>query len=146
MSLPSRAPSIDVDGTNADRDVTAGFPVKRFVLMLVYANMICLGGAFATLMAFGMYSLAQFSLRGYSGPGVPGFLQLYKQAVDQLWNFAMDDLSQSARFLFLAIVPGTIAGIVWYLILRWRESVILRKRLRAAKTKAKASRSPISSA
>ena len=58
----------------------------------------------------------------------------------------MDDLSQSARFLFLAIIPGTIAGIVWYLILRWREGVILKKRLRAARSTAKAYQPAISPA
>ena len=136
-----------------DRDVVPGFPVKRFVLMLTYANMIFLGGAFAAMMVWAVYAMMVYSLAGaaYLGSGTGGswgFLQLYGNALEDLWEFATDDFSHSAHFLFLAAIPGTIGGIAWYLILRWRESVTLKKRLLAARAKAKAdlSQLPVSPA
>lgn len=132
-----------------DRDVSAGFPVKRLVLMLVYANMICLGGAFVALITLGFYSLIQFAF--FSGYGPAGgevfeILGFFHEAMEEMWDFLIDDLDQAVRFLMLAIIPGTVGGIVWYLILRWRESVILRKRLRDARSKAKAAREAVASA
>jgi len=147
MSLRSPALFNQAYTGSLDGDVSAGFPVKRFVLMILYANMILIGGAFAGLMAFGIYSMLEYALLGhypgYGSGGFFGFIQMYGSAIEQLWGFATSDLAQTARFLFLAIIPGTVGGIVWYLILRWRESVILRKRLRAAKAKAKATQLPI---
>ena len=147
-SLSSATPGLPLEGADdgragsaTDSDVSAGFPVKRLVLMIVYANMICIGGAFAAMMAFGIYQMLEFALLGhypgYGSGGFLGFFQMYGSGIEQLWGFATDDLAQTARFIFLAIIPGTIGGIVWYLILRWRESVILKKRLRAAKAKAR---------
>jgi hypothetical protein len=122
-----------------DHDIDPGFPVKRFVLMLIYANMIFIGGAFVAIMALGIYSLVQFSFfSGYLGGGttVHEFFRYFHQAMEQMWDFVADDPAQTARFLILASIPGTIGGLAWYLILRWRESVILRKRRLAGHAKA----------
>jgi hypothetical protein len=122
-----------------DSDVVTGFPVKRFTLMLLFANMMAIGGAFIATMASGIYFVAYMTKAGGYGAwggssystGIFQFFALFGEGIEGLWTFATDDLSQTAHFLFLASIPGTIGGIVWYLILRWRERLILKKRLQA---------------
>ncbi len=130
-----------------DRDVDEGFPVKRLLARIVQANMIFVGGWFLlVLLAVSWHSLDSY-LFGY---GDDPFLEriadqyesVFKNATEWLIDLADDDWFLVAGML----IPGTLGGVGWYLLGRWYESLLIRKRREALAAQADARNSSLKSA
>lgn len=133
------------EGPEADRDVITGFPVKRFLGRILLGNIMFFGGGFVlTVMAEAP------SLFGYSDNLGDFFVEVgnfSEDLIDEVFDTADDlvgalfsvfrfgifdeDWHSALFFLVFILSPGTLIGVGWYLVGRWHESVLLKKRRQA---------------
>jgi len=110
-----------------DRDVVTGFPVKKLTLMILFANMMFVGFIYLDVV-----------LTPFVEAVSPDH---YGNAKNRVFEFA-DELQKISTTILelpeyddwiLWVVPmlGTVGGLAWYLVLRWRESRLIRKRREA---------------
>ena len=114
LSLPTASVN------DEDRDVVTGFPYGR--LALLFANMMFIGGCVVLEAAF-----VAFDSYGYSDSPEEFFAEM-SSWTEELWKTLVVEARNDRFGLALVLAPGTIIVPVWYLILRWRENVRVKKR------------------
>ena len=132
-----------------DRDVDEGFPVKRLLARIVQANMIFVGGWFVLIMLGESWDAVESYQRGY-GRRDETFLECvadqYESAFEDAIEWVADLVDDGPILLAGLVIPGTLGGVGWYLLGRYYESVMIKKRREALAAQADARNSPLKSA
>jgi len=132
-----------------DRDVDEGFPVRRLLARIVQANMIFVGGCFFLMMLEESRDSVESYFFGYRRHGET-FLECiadqYETAFEDAAEWTFDLFDDSPVILAGLSIPGTLGGVGWYLLGRWYESVLIKKRREALAAQAEARNSPLKSA
>ncbi len=108
-----------------DRDVVEGFPVKKLTLMILFANMMFCGGWYVNCT---LEPLVE-SLDRFGTTQEP--FDRFESVIERLHDEISDLASDYPIILLIAPMLGTFAGLAWYVILRWRESKLIRERREA---------------
>lgn len=91
--------------------------MKRFLLKILYGNVIVIGGLYLTLVSWFFYLHFREGLLGELGTN---FFEMNRGI--------SHEISSEPGILWLLVLPGSILGLVWYVIAR----VIEGKRLKEA--------------
>lgn len=119
--MPLPAPSI----ADEDSDVVAGFPYGRLTLMILYANMMLGGFWYTNLTLEPMANLLE------PGREPQRRVSDFESGIEMLHNSILKLADQYPIILMIVPMLGTVGGLAWYLVLRWRESKLIRKRREA---------------